>query len=170
MPSDRKFIEFDKPHRLSGFDYSSVGSYMLTFTVKNREPVLSEIVCQGTYQPPRVELKPYGIVTEKYIKRIESVYKGVKVENYVIMPDHVHLLLTIEEYIKPVRADKPRIAVMIGSTKAMITKEIGRQIWQEDFYDTIADSGYLFMRCDKYIDDNPAAWLEKNGVEPFVPK
>ncbi len=66
--------------------------------------------------------------------------------------------------------DKPRISVIVGSTKAMITKEIGRQIWQADFYDTIADSEFLFRRCDQYIDDNPAAWLDKNGVEPFDPK
>ena len=170
MPSNRPFIHFDKPHWLPGFDYSSVGSYMLTFTTRNREQILSNIVYQGIYHPPRVDLKPYGVVTEKYINRIESVYQGVKVENYVIMPDHVHLLLSVEEYIKPVRKDKPRISVIIGSTKAMITKEIGKQIWQADFYDTIADSEYLFLRCDQYIDDNPAVWLEKNGAEPFVPK
>ena len=170
MSPDKKFIHFDKPHRLPGFDYSSVGSYMLTFTTLGRKPVLSEVISQGIYQPPLVILKPYGQITEKYIQRIESVYHGVKVDNYVIMPDHVHLLLTIEEYVQPIRADKPRISVIIGSTKAMITKEIGRQIWQEDFYDTIADFDFLFRRCDQYIDDNPAAWLDRNGVEPFVPK
>ncbi len=170
MQTERKYVPFDKPHRLPGFDYSSVGSYMLTFTTLGREPLLSEVVSQGMYQPPRVILKPCGEVTEKYIQRIESVYQGVKLENYVIMPDHVHLLLTIEEYIKPTRMDKPRISVIVGSTKAMITKEIGRQIWQADFYDTIADSEFLFRRCDQYIDDNPAAWLDRNGVEPFVPK
>ena len=57
---------------------------------------------------------------------------GFEITDLEVMPDHVHLLLTIEEYIKPVRADKPRISVMIGSTKAMITQEIGRQIWQAD--------------------------------------
>ena len=169
MPSNA-YIEFDKPHRLPGFDYSSVGSYMLTFNTRNREQILSEIIYRGIYQPPCVALKPFGQITEKYIKRIESVYQGVTVDNYVIMPDHVHLLLTIGEYIKPVRSDKPRISVIIGSTKAMITKEIGRQIWQEDFYDTIADSEYLFLRCDKYIDENPASWIERNGMEPFIPK
>ena len=173
QPSNSR--QFDKPHRLATFDYSSVCSYMLTFDLKNKEQhLLSEIVYQGMYQPPLVKLKPYGEITEKYIKRIATVYKGVEVDNYVIMPNHVHLLLSIVErdpaYEQPKGNNLSRIATIMRSTKNMITREIGRSIWQKDFYDTIADTEEIFMRCDKYIDDNPAAWLEKHGMDPEYPK
>ena len=173
QPSNSR--QFDKPHRLATFDYSSVCSYMLTFDLKNKEQhLLSEIVYQGMYQPPLVKLKPYGEITEKYIKRLATVYKGVEVDNYVIMPNHVHLLLSIVErdpaYEQPKGNNLSRIATIMRSTKNMITREIGRSIWQKDFYDTIADTEEIFMRCDKYIDDNPAAWLEKHGMDPEYPK
>ena len=171
MNQDNTFTsKFDKPHRLPRFDYSSVGSYMLTFNTLHRQQLLSDIVQNSIYEPPTVILKPLGLITEQYIQQIESHYKGVKVDNYVIMPDHVHLLLTIEQYIPPKRPDKPRVAVIIQQLKSIISKRWGQRIWQPDFYDVIADTEELFRRCDDYIDNNPAVWLERNGIEPPEPK
>ena len=162
--------KFDKPHRLKGFDYSSVTSYLLTFNTLNRKNLLSEIIPGDILTPPHVELKPFGEVTEKYILRIESCYPGVILENYVIMPDHVHLLISIEKYVPPSRKDKPKVAVIVQSLKSLVTKEIGQKIWQLDFYDTIADNEDIFIKCDDYITNNPAVWLDRNGIEPKDPK
>ncbi len=171
MDQDITFVsKFDKPHRLKDFDYSSVCSYMLTFNVLHRQHVLSDIIQNSIYEPPRVILKPLGNLTEQCIHQIESHYEGVKVDDYVIMPDHVHILLTIEQYIPAKRKDKPRVSVIIQQLKSAITKQCGRKIWQEDFYDVIADTEYLFRRCEEYIDNNPAVWLERNGIEPPAPK
>ena len=156
---------FHKPHRLQGFDYSSASSYLLTITTKGRAPVLSEIVYRGLYEPATVKLLPCGTVTEKYLLHIPDVYPNVTLDNYVIMPDHVHILLTIERNAP----DNKGTDKIIRATKAMITREIGRSIWQKDFYDVIADTEELFLRCDRYIDENPAAWIERHG-EPTAPK
>lgn len=74
-------------------------------------------------------------------------------------------LLTIERNAP----DNKGTDKIIRATKAMITREIGRSIWQKDFYDVIADTEELFLRCDRYIDENPAAWIERHG-EPTAPK
>ena len=158
-------MKFHKPHRLKGFDYSSACSYLLTITTKGRAPILSRVVYRGMYEPSTVELLPCGMVTEKYLLRIPDVYPNVTLDNYVIMPDHVHILLTIERN----DAENKGTDKIIRATKAMITREIGRSIWQTDFYDVIADTEELFLRCDRYIDENPAAWIERHG-EPTAPK
>ena len=162
--------KFDKPHRLKGFDYSSVSSYLLTFNTIGRKKILSEIIPGDLLSRPRVVLKPFGEVTEKYILRIETCYPGVKLENYVIMPDHVHLLISVEKYVPPSRKDKPRVATIIQTLKTLVTKETGQKIWQLDFHDTIADSEDIFIKCNEYITNNPAVWLERNGIEPAAPK
>ena len=161
-------MKFHKPHRLPGFDYSSACSYLLTFNVKGRREVLSEVVSQGMYAPPLVKLLPCGVIIEKYLLRISEVYPNVTLDNYVIMPDHVHVLLTIERSGSSDPGQKG-VDKMIRATKALATREIGYPIWQRDFYDVIADTEALFLRCDAYIDNNPAVWLEKNG-EPESPK
>ena len=143
---------------------------MLTFNTFHRQPILSQIVKNSIYEPPVVLLTPLGKITENAILQIEAHYEGVTVDNYVIMPDHVHLLLTIEQYVPAKRADKPRVSVIIQQLKSVITKQCGRKIWQPDFYDVVADTEFLFRRCDDYIDNNPAVWLEKNGIEPPAPK
>ena len=121
------------------------------------------------YEPATVKLTNVGRIAEKYILRIPDVYPYVLLENYVIMPDHVHILLTITQTDEKAQNKRIGVDTVIRSTKTLITKELGFSVWQKDFYDVIADSERLFLLCDKYIDDNPAAWLEKHD-DPFVLK
>ena len=157
--------QYRKPHRLKAYDYASANSYLITFNVLGRKQLLSEIKQEAEYTKPVVSLTAYGRTTEKYILNIPKVYEGVELDNVVIMPDHVHILLTLGWNTEH-RYD---IATIIRATKRMITNEIGESIWQLDYYDVIADTPLLFERCDKYIDDNPAAWINKHA-EPLTPK
>jgi len=161
--------QFHKPHRLKTYDYSSHASYLLTFNVRDRKPLLSTVIDRGMYEPAAVSLKRIGRITEKYLQRIPVVYPHVLLENYVIMPDHVHLLLTILPEEDGKYRKRAGVDTIIRSTKTLITKEVGYSFWQPDFYDVIADSEELFLLCDKYIDENPAAWIEKHS-DPFTVK
>ena len=160
--------KFDKPHRLKNFSYSSRVSYLITFNTVKGEACLSEIIDRGLFSVPEVRLKPWGCVTEKYILNISKVYPDVFFENYVIMPTHVHILLTLKQVAAGQRPSD--ISKVIRATKAMITREIGQQIWQLDFYDVVADTEAIFQRCNEYIDNNPAEWLINHGKEPQSPK
>ncbi len=163
-------MEFRKPHRIPGFDYSSALSYFITFNTLERKPLLSVVRRDDLYKPPEIRLKPYGRITQKYILQIESHYPNVTLDNYVIMPDHVHLLFTLNAYAASETNDKSFTAQLVQTLKSLITKEIGHKIWQLDFYDTVADTENLFLRCDAYIDNNPAVWLDRAGIEPPAPK
>ena len=114
-------------------------------------------------------MSPYGKIVEKHILNIPNAYANVTLDNYVIMPNHVHLLLTVNFYVPPKRKDKPLVPLIVQATKSLATREIGKSIWQLDFYDVAIQTEKKYLAYDKYIDDNPAVWLDKRGVEPGIP-
>ena len=83
--------------RLQGYDYNTPGAYFLTICVENRKCILSRIAGTGVLDGPKIELLPYGKVAEKYINQLNDFYDDLAIESYVIMPNHIHILLQILE-------------------------------------------------------------------------
>lgn len=95
---DKEFPQ-RKSLRLRDFDYSSHNCYLVTVCVKNRKPLLSSIVGDGALTvPKKIILKPYGEIAEKHILRINTMYQNVFVEKYIIMPNHIHMLIFVNRY------------------------------------------------------------------------
>lgn len=93
----------------------------------------------------------------------------IRVENYVVMPNHVHLILSIREDENseggwPMAI--PTIATVINQLKGYATKKIGYPIWQGRFYDHIIRGKHDFEMLSSYIDDNPGKWLEDELYSP----
>lgn len=101
-----------KSTRLKNFDYSSAGAYFVTICVRDRMHILSEIVrtdlastdktigiSVGEDAPPEitVKLKPCGEVVKEQLQLIETRFQSVTVEDYVIMPDHIHAIIFLHE-------------------------------------------------------------------------
>ena len=85
-----------KPNRLNQYDYSTPGAYFITICTKNKEKILSTV--GATIGRPQIQLTEYGKMIDKAIKTIEKVYPFVTVDQYVIMPNHIHLLLQIHTH------------------------------------------------------------------------
>ena len=86
-----------KDYRLKEYDYSSSGSYFITVCVKNREPILWENVGARIARPQFEDnLSRYGVVVSEAISNINKFYPMITVDKYAIMPDHLHLILTIK--------------------------------------------------------------------------
>ncbi len=85
-----------KPTRLSGFDYSSQGVYFVTICTKDRKCLLSEIVGTGVLDCPRNTYSKYGEIANKNICQMNEFYKNISVDKYVIMPNHIHLLISVK--------------------------------------------------------------------------
>lgn len=154
--------------RLTEYDYGQNGCYFLTLCTKGRKQSLSRIcVGRGPLTPPEACLSPIGQVVEKHILRIDSVYPGVMVDNYVIMPNHVHLLLTIcNDNGGGVRAPRPTdIPTVVRGLKSMVTREVGSPIWQTSYYDHVVRNEPDYLRIWEYIDTNPAKWQEDEYYE-----
>lgn len=83
--------------RLESYDYSQPGSYFITICTRERnqevlcsiEPAVGAII----NRPPRISLTPLGRIVDETIRAIPDHYPGISVDQYIIMPDHVHLIL-----------------------------------------------------------------------------
>ena len=83
--------------RLSAYDYSSPGSYFVTICAARRDCAFFCHIGQQAdlFSDPPVSLTPLGVKMKQSILSIPAVNPGVAVDCYVIMPDHVHLLLNL---------------------------------------------------------------------------
>ncbi len=160
-----------KPTRLHYFDYNTSGAYFLTICTENRRNILSRIVggdvldapnCNATYSPKRVELSSYGKIAEKYIKQLDNYYDNIKVDRYVIMPNHVHILLFVSangaSRTSPPTKQHSNVSRFISTFKRFCNKEYGENIWQRHFNDHIIRNQKDYETHIKYIHENPARW------------
>ena len=71
-------------------------SVRLTICTKERRCILSRIVGTGVPDGPKIELTKYGKIAEKYINQLSNFYNDLSVESYVIMPNHIHIMLWVK--------------------------------------------------------------------------
>ena len=149
-----------KQIRLTEFDYDSNGAYFITICTKDRKPLLSKISVGTTIgRPPDVILTKYGRIVEEAIQHINTIYPSVHVDNYVIMPNHIHLLLFL--YCDDGRAMlAPTVSRVIQQLKGAVTKRIGLPVWQARFYDHVIRTERDYRDIYTYINNNPAHWAE----------
>ncbi len=143
-----------KPIRLRNYDYSSPGAYFLTICAKGRKQILSKItVGDDAHIVQTNQLTNIGLICDKYINNINNVYENVLLDKYIIMPNHIHLIISI---YGTMRASSPtkNIEDIIRSSKIMVTKEIGESIWQRSYNDHIIRGEKDYQKIWKYIDTN----------------
>lgn len=153
-----------KANRLPGHDYSSCGAYFITICVKDKSFQLSHIV-GAPIGRPSIELTEYGKIVYEAVNNIEKKYLGSKLENYVIMPDHIHLLLSIlsDEGGRPMGA--PTIPNVINQLKGYVSKKVGFSLWQKLYYDHVIRDEEDFYTKYQYIENNPVSWCLKQGEQ-----
>ena len=160
---DKKELPERKPTRLKDFDYGSNGAYFITICTQNRMNVLSTIVDVGEGSP-LPQLSDCGKIIDNWIQKLPDKYKDITVDRYVIMPNHIHLLLRV---IKDGgRGDpSPTVVAAMGWLKYKATKEInclfnslGEKIFQRSFYDHIIRDYEEYRMIEKYIYENPTRW------------
>ena len=75
-------------------------------------------------------------------------------ENYIIMPNHIHILLTLDAECNT------SIPTVVRSLKRMVARELGESVWQDSYYDVIIRNDSMFQDEWEYIDRNPDKWAE----------
>ena len=112
--------------------------------------------------PVHVILSKTGEIAEKNLLAIEEHTPQVDIEKYVIMPNHLHMILSIggsgEAAAGGIYA-APTVPRIMNSYKASVSRDAGFPIWQRSFYDHIIRNQPDFEETWKYIDNNPLQWV-----------
>ena len=147
-----------KPNRLPQFDYSTPGAYFITICTKDRQKMLWENVGASIARPQTPQLSRAGQIVEQAIRNIPSHYPAIAVDRYVVMPNHIHLLLQIrtDESGRPMVA--PTISTVVQQMKGYVTKQLGGSIWQKLFHDHVVRNEKDYQIIWEYIENNPIRW------------
>ena len=161
--NNEKELPQRKATRLTGFDYNTNGAYFITICTQDRRKLLSRVVGDDVLGVPKsVELLPHGKIADKYINQLNDFYDNVKVEGYVIMPNHIHIMLFVSENGTP-RTSSPTkqtsaASQFVSTFKRFCNKDYGKNIWQRGFYDHIIRNHEDYEEHVEYIYENPTRW------------
>ena len=150
--------------RLPHYDYTQAGAYFITIVTYQREllfddPVLRQIV-------------------ETFWQRIPQHMPHVKLDVFVVMPNHFHGILwliktdlgtSMPDTISPPQSHLPAgsLGAIVGNFKSITTRRInqlrktpGQPVWQRNYYEHIIRHDKELNAIRQYIIDNPANWLQ----------
>jgi REP element-mobilizing transposase RayT len=140
------------------------------------------INCRGN---SRIALNEHGKVAEEYIERIEERFDNVHIEEFVVMPNHIHGIIMIDQSVGvnnvraihelPLQRRKQRrqmlLPKIIGWFKMNSSKSInqmrstvGRPVWQKNYYEHVVRNEKDLRSIQEYIINNPLQWeLDENN-------
>ena len=153
-----------KPLRMSHYDYSTPGAYFLTFCTHGRKHTLSHIV-GAIHESPEPQLTFCGKIVDAVIQNIPE-HLHVTIEQYVIMPNHVHLIavITEEDVLQEVRTSPQKsrsiMSKLIGYIKMNASKAIRLRygdvaVWQRGYHDHVIRNQADYFALAEYIHTNP---------------
>ena len=164
-----------KSLRLKNFDYSTQNVYFLTLCSKDRKQIFSSIVGVGApddpkkagvgaLDDPKINLTANGVIIENEIVKMNELYNNVSVTSYVIMPNHVHLLLAVLPTDTDGTSGAPsptnsEVARYVSTLKRMTNKKSTVDIWQRGYYDHVVRYEEDYFQHLQYIEENPKKWL-----------
>ncbi len=163
--------------RLTGWDYGSNGLYFVTICTKDRVRYFGEIDdnigsdAQGSETQSIVSLRmtEIGEIAYDNWERIPTFHPYVELDDFVIMPDHMHGILFINKpdkiswEINKFGAQSKNLASILRGYKSSVTTyattndiEFSRQ---SRYYDRVIRSEKEYLNIKGYINDNPDQWF-----------
>ena len=148
-----------------GFDYSQDAIYFVTSCCKNRIHHFGEI------ENSIMLLNKYGEIAHNQILWLETQYPYIELHNFIVMPNHVHILFEINRNLTvgmgrdPSQTRIKSVSSIMGAYKTTSSKEIHLMgddnfIWQRSFHDYIVRDEKRYNNIFNYVNENPARWNE----------
>lgn len=156
---------YRKRMRLQDWDYSQAAMYMITICVADRTHRLGTMTESDT-----VRLSDAGRMVVEEIERLDQQHPQIVLDEYIVMPNHVHLLLGLNPRMD--EASPVSLRRVVGELKSRTTNRyvngvkrgllppFDRHLWQVDYYETIMRDGSWTDQRREYILSNPANWRD----------
>ena len=157
--------KYNKQYRLPGFDYSSNNSYFITIVTKDRKHYFGEILNHEMF------FTDIGFLAEELLRSANLKLEHLKIDKFVIMPNHVHFIATIfreDHHFKiPEKGLRPLVPKSISSFTNRFKGRLKRWCnenersyfeWQARFRDRIIRNPEEYHGIRIYIQNNPKNW------------
>ena len=164
---DMTNLPIRKSIRLKSYDYSGAGYYFVTICTKNQVPLFGSIV------DGEMHLSGHGKIAETELLSIPSHYYDIKIDKYIIMPNHIHIIIIVGAALaQPAygadagtketgRASAPpTIGNVVRGYKAGVSRKIGSPVWQRNYHEHVIRNEVSHLRIWEYIDGNPVTWID----------
>jgi putative transposase len=159
--------------RLKSYDYAQAGTYFVTVCTQRRACLL------GAISNGHMRLNGAGRTVHASWDQLPRRFAGVRLDEFIIMPNHVHGIIIIvgAQFIAPddpphhVLANHgqgainraPTLGEIVRAFKAASTYAIHRRTnpvfdWQRNYYEHVIRDDDSLERIRQYILDNPARW------------
>ncbi|MBR4864815.1 MAG: transposase [Oscillospiraceae bacterium] len=152
--------------RYSEYDYSTPGIYFITICTHNKACLFGNIPKATPNEDIAIVYSSIGLIAKEQLLQVEKHYDNVQIDNWVIMPNHIHLLVRISERINPFPTIAFDISNIIGKYKAAVTRNAkntlnyANNLWQTSFYDHIVRDENDYLKIWQYISGNPSKWID----------
>jgi len=164
--------------RLAGWDYGSHGLYFVTICTKHRIHYLGDVIQPEDRDDAFVEYKDMGKIAHDNWLKIPEFHPFVKLDDFCIMPDHMHAILFIDKpdktswEVNKFGVQKGNLAAVLRGYKSSVTTFANDNeidfAWQPRYYDRVVRDDKEYNNIRQYIYDNPKNWLsDNNGFENF---
>jgi REP element-mobilizing transposase RayT len=161
--------------RLRGYNYAQAGLYFVTVCAQGRVCLFGDVI------DAEMRLNEFGHIAAEEWARTADIRPNVTVEAFVVMPNHVHGIVAIDDGDAPgtgtlqrapttERFGKPTsnsIPTIVRLFKSATTKRInalrgmpGVPVWQRNYYEHIVRDEDSLHRIRQYISENPARWAD----------
>ncbi len=168
--------------RLKGYDYSKEGLYFVTICCQNMAHLFGKVVSG------QMQLNAAGLMVNEWIKKLENKFPDIRIDEYVIMPNHIHLIieniglhnpdvvrvdLCVDPYMhrqaegehrgSPLHRVVQWLKTMTTNSYIKGVKTLGwepfnKKIWHRNYYGHIIRDDRAHHNIAEYIKNNPLKW------------
>ena len=151
---------FRKELRNKNINYGQ-GRFFVTFQVAHNASLLGAIVGE------RCVLNELGQGVKAALERLPQKYPELELGEYVIMPNHVHMILCIKEQLSN---KEKHLGFLVGRFKGTTAflygkmrregrvPDVGAHLWRRDYWDDLISSEEELRNYERYIRNNPKNW------------